>query len=71
MSDLSKRRDSGALLTILILLSMLCYLVAFGIINFAGFARFCTTDMYEDTLIARLMWEQKTLFPKGHSYPHM
>lgn len=68
MSDLSKRRDSGALLTILILLSMLCYLVAFGIINFAGFARFCTTDMYEDTLIARLMWEQKTLFPKNYLF---
>ena len=68
MSDLSKRHDSGALLTILIVLSMLCYLVAFGIINFAGFARFCTTDMYEDTLIARLMWEQKTLFPKNYLF---
>ena len=68
MSDLSKRRDYDALLTILIVLSMLCYLVAFGIINFAGFARFCTTDMYEDTLIARLMWEQKTLFPKNYLF---
>lgn len=65
MSLLKKRPDSGALLSILILLVLLCYLAAFGIINFPGFAFFCTTDMYEDTLVARLMWEQKTLFPEN------
>ena len=65
MSLLKKRPDSGALISVLILLVLLAYLIAFGIINFPGFAYFCTTDMYEDTLVARLMWEQKTLFPEN------
>lgn len=39
------------------------YLAAFCGINFPGFTRFCTGDMYEDTVVARLMWEQKTPFP--------
>jgi len=52
-------------LSILILSVLLCYLAAFAIINFSGFAYFCTTDMYEDTLVARLMWEKKTLFPNN------
>lgn len=39
------------------------YLSAFCAVNFDGFARFCTGDMYEDTYIARLFWEQKTVFP--------
>lgn len=60
-----RRPKWDALLTILILAILLAYFVAFCIINFAGFADFCTTDMYEDTLVARLMWEQKTLFPKN------
>ena len=40
----------------------------FAIVNFAGFAYFCTADMYEDTLVARLMWEQKTLFPANYIF---
>lgn len=68
MSVLSRRRESGGILSILILLALLCYLVCFGIINFAGFERFCTTDMYEDTLIARLIWEEKTLFPVNYLF---
>lgn len=65
MSLNEKRFDKSAVLSILILAVLLAYLIAFGIINFAGFAKFCTTDMYEDTLVARLMWEQKTLFPEN------
>jgi hypothetical protein len=41
------------------------YIIAFAIINFFGFTDFCTADMYEDTYIAKLIWEQKTLFPSG------
>lgn len=41
------------------------FLAGFTVINFLGFQRFCTPDMYEDTVVARLMWEQKTLFPKN------
>ena len=41
------------------------YLVFCGIINFRGFEIFATPDMYSDTLIAKLMWEQKTIFPEG------
>ena len=65
MSLNEKRLNKGAVLSILILAVLLAYLIAFGIINFRGFAYLCTTDMYEDTLVARLMWEQKTLFPKN------
>lgn len=65
MPSLNKRPGAEAFLSILIFLILLAYFIAFGIINFAGFETFCTTDMYEDTLVARLMWEQKTLFPKN------
>lgn len=41
------------------------FLLGFTLINFLGFRRFCTPDMYEDTVVARLMWEQKTLFPSN------
>ena len=51
---------SSALVVLLV-----AYFTAFCIINFAGFSQFCTGDMYEDTYVARLMWEQKTLFPDG------
>ena len=68
MSVSSKRLSTGAIITILIIAVILCYLTAFGIINFAGFERFCTTDMYEDTLVARLIWEQKTLFPSNYLF---
>lgn len=41
------------------------YFIVFCIINFFGFERFCTPDVYADTVIARIMWEQKTIFPSG------
>lgn len=41
------------------------FLAGFTVINFLGFERFCTSDMYEDTYVAKLMWEQKTLFPRN------
>lgn len=50
---------------VLVLAAALSYLIAFGIIDFPGFAYFCDSDIYEDTLVARLMWEEKTLFPSG------
>lgn len=42
---------------------IIAYFTVFCIINFHGFERFCTGDMYEDTYIAKLFWEQKTVFP--------
>lgn len=44
---------------------IVAYFTAFCTINFHGFARFSTGDMYEDTYIAKLFWEQKTLFPEN------
>lgn len=41
------------------------FLTVFSIINFIGFAWFCTPDMYSDTYVARLMWQEKTLFPES------
>lgn len=42
---------------------ILAYFTVFCVINFHGFERFCTGDMYEDTYVAKLFWEQKTVFP--------
>lgn len=44
---------------------ILAYLGMCAIINFRGFERYCDSDMYADTLVSRLMWEQKTFFPKN------
>ena len=41
------------------------FLTVFSTINFIGFAWFCTPDMYSDTYVARLMWQEKTLFPES------
>lgn len=46
-----------------VLLVCLCYLAVFAVINFIGFEQFGTPDMYVDTLVGKLMWEEKTLFP--------
>lgn len=46
---------------LLILLGL--YLIAFSIINFCGFTRFMNYDFYADTLIARYIWESKSIFP--------
>ena len=54
--------------SLIIILVLIAYFAVFAIVNFAGFAYFCNADMYEDTLIARLMWEQKTLFPANYIF---
>lgn len=63
-----KKRKTEYILTALIALVILGYLCVYTVIDFRGFARLCTSDMYEDTLVARLMWEQKTLFPKNYLF---
>ncbi len=50
---------------ILVLFCVFAYLAVFAVINIYGFVLFCDSDMYPDTLVARLMWEQKTFFPDG------
>lgn len=64
----SERAKTEKWLSALALLVMACYLAVFAVINFKCFARFCEQDMYADTLVARLMWEQKTLFPLGYVF---
>ncbi len=56
------------LLTLPVALVLLAFFAVFCLINYPGFERMCTADMYEDTLVARLMWEQKTLFPEGYTF---
>ena len=63
-----KQRKREYLWTALIWLMILAYLAVFTLIDFRGFANLATSDMYEDTLVARLMWEQKTLFPKNYLF---
>jgi len=65
MSIKDKGRGSAAALSIITILILLCYFAVFALINFRGFEYFATTDIYEDTLVARMMVEEKTLFPKN------
>ena len=60
MTDTLNEKHERAF-SLIIILVLLAYFAVFAIVNFAGFAYFCNADMYEDTLVARLMWEQKTL----------
>ena len=63
-----KQPKTEYLWTALFALVILAYLTVFTLIDFRGFARLATSDMYEDTLVARLMWEQKTLFPANYLF---
>ena len=63
-----KRRKTEYLSTAFLLLVILGYLAVFTVIDFKGFARLATSDMYEDTLVARLMWEKKSLFPDNYLF---
>lgn len=56
------------MMELLTILTSIGFIAAFAIINFKGFVRFCDPDMYADTLVAKLMWEQKTLFPYGYMF---
>lgn len=44
---------------------ILICLWVYAYINWKRFAISCDTDMYADVLLAKKMWEQKTLFPDG------
>lgn len=63
-----KNPKTETLLIVLSALVILCFFAVFAVINFRCFARFCEQDMYADTLVAKLMWEQKTLFPYGYVF---
>ena len=63
-----QQRKTEYLLIALIALIILAYLALYSFIDFGYFARVSTSDMYEDTLAARLMWEQKSLFPKSYLF---
>ena len=64
----SERVKTEKGLSALALLVMACYFAVFAVINFKCFARFCEQDMYADTLVAMMMWEQKSLFPLGYVF---
>lgn len=66
MLERIKRRDlEGDAASLVFGAIALAYLLLCAVINFRGFTVFATPDMYSDTLIAKLMWEQKTIFPEG------
>ncbi|MGN0982303.1 MAG: hypothetical protein ACI4O0_05350 [Candidatus Limivicinus sp.] len=64
----SKSAKTEKWLSALAVLVMACFFAVFAVINFKCFARFCEQDMYADTLVARMMWEQKSLFPLGYVF---
>lgn len=66
MFELQKREiNYERYLTALTVACIAAYLAVFAVMNIFGFTLFCDSDMYPDTLVAKLMWEQKTLFPEG------
>lgn len=59
------QKKNGQILCAVILIVVLAlFLSSFAIINFIGFPKFCTFDMYEDTAYSMLAWEAKSIFPK-------
>ena len=58
-------QNSRRSVEIMAVLGIMLYLVIFGIINFKYLACFADGDIYSDTLVAREMWRQKTIFPEG------
>ena len=55
---MSERSEQNVkrLLLLLVAAAGLAYLVVFTTLDMVGFARLGTSDTYEDTLVARLMW---------------
>ncbi len=51
------------ILIITIITLIIGYMATFAIINFYGFTTFLDADMYSDTLVAKYMWDEKTIFP--------
>lgn len=58
------RREDRVWQTALVVLLAL-YLAAFTIINFWGLTEYMNNDIYADTLVAKYMWDKKSLFPDG------
>lgn len=63
-----KRRAIERCLMVMVLGCIAAYLGMFLLLNTVGFERYCDSDMYADTLVAKKMWEQKAFFPEGWIY---
>ena len=50
-------------IVLLMLLALYCF--AFTAINFRALTEYMDNDIYADTLVAKYMWDQKSLFPEG------
>ena len=51
--------------TIILSCLFLCFLLSSFALNIRYMNRYLTSDMYGDLWVAKLMWEQKTLFPQN------
>lgn len=63
-----KRRIFERCLMVMVGGCILAYLAMFLFLNTVGFERYCDSDMYADTLVAKKMWEQKAFFPSNWIY---
>lgn len=52
-------------LLVVVAMSVLLALRLYAFINLRNFTGYCDSDMYADTMLAKWMWEGKTLFPQG------
>ncbi len=58
-------KKTDKLISALALFITVGFFAVFAVINFYGLEKFIDGDMYADMLVARHIWEQKTLFPEG------
>lgn len=52
-------------------LAIICIVAHFAVyayLNYAGFSRYCNSDVFADMQVAKRMWEQRTLFPSGWGF---
>lgn len=61
MQEIRENKRETIILSLLLFLFLLCT----AILNLRYMNRYLTSDMYGDLWVAKLMWEQKTLFPTG------
>lgn len=62
---MERKKTEQMLCTVTLTIVLALFFGSFAIINFLGFPKFCTTDMYQDVAYSMLAWQSKSIFPQG------
>ena len=68
MKNPIQKATAERLLCILLSLCFLAFLLVLAVLNFQCYDNYCNSDVYADSQLAKMMWEQKTLFPQGWGF---